>query len=163
MLVGALAITILCVNDEFYMSPFWMQKFVYAKCLIVCVCVCLVLLFLRVCVVVCLCVCVWVCVCVCRGAARDFGPHEKNLYRAFCIIISSSLGASLGPPPSWAPRIRLLYPPFSAPLCVCVWLCVRVDDDDTTLVCTYGSIRLVLLSSLCIKLLWIHSQPSFWP
>ena len=53
-----------------------------------------------------------------RGAARDFGPHENNLYRAFCIIISSSLGASLGPPPSWAPRIRLLYPPFSAPLIV---------------------------------------------
>uniref|UniRef100_A0A8C4YYY4 BHLH domain-containing protein n=1 Tax=Gadus morhua TaxID=8049 RepID=A0A8C4YYY4_GADMO len=26
--------------------------------------------------------------------------------------------ASLGPPPSWAPRIRLLYPPFSAPLCL---------------------------------------------
>ena len=54
-----------------------------------------------------------------RGAARDFGPHEKNetqCHYFFCIIISSSLGASLGPPPSWAPRIRLLYPPFSAPL-----------------------------------------------
>ena len=48
-----------------------------------------------------------------RGAARDFGPHENNLYRA---PNTSSLGASLGPPPSWAPRIRLLYPPFSAPL-----------------------------------------------
>ena len=52
------------------------------------------------------------------GVARD----------CWRIIISSSLGASLGPPPSWAPRIRLLYPPFSAPLPIVTFICMKNDQ-----------------------------------